>query len=296
MAAKHPAKCHFSRLGLFALPLWAMWSNEDLSIFRASEANARWPELFGKVAWSPGWQCAFLGSRIALTTLFAGHLLLHVSEHWNEGYYLAALTNWTLAVQVLYFYTGTLTTWKAQRREKSTREPGVSLPRYAKIHMILMYVAVPGSILVAIGFWPFVAVGLPGGRTVQYLTVFTHGADAVLSVVDLRLSGIPFHPRYGFFLMAYLFVFASWTLLHFAFKVGTKDGCRQYEEPERCPIYTVLDWHRPLLAAACCFAAVFVAAPLATLGVWACSKRMPQSTSVRKELPDASKSMEDMEV
>ena len=93
-----------------------------------------------------------------------------------------------------------------------------------------MHIAVPGSLLVGLGFWPLVAVGLPGGRTVQYLTVFTHGANAVLCILDLGVSGVPFSMRRGACLMTFVFAFACWSFLHFALRVGMYGGCERYEE------------------------------------------------------------------
>ena len=230
---------------------WNTGGNEThLTLMRASKKNASWPEIFGTSPWRPTWKRAFLAFRIALTALFSGHLLTHLLLHWDGGYYAIALTNWMLVTQVFYFATATLTTWMAQKAVATANHTSaVHLPLYAKVQVALMHIAVPGSVLVGIGFWPLVAaVGLPAGRTVQYLTVFSHGANTLLCILDLAVSGIPFSPRYGLLLMMFLFAFGCWSFLHFVFRVGMKNGCRRYEENERCPIYAVLDWNRPLVA------------------------------------------------
>eukprot|EP00930_Biecheleria_cincta_P016262 TRINITY_DN1329_c0_g3_i1.p1 TRINITY_DN1329_c0_g3~~TRINITY_DN1329_c0_g3_i1.p1 ORF type:complete len:195 (-),score=29.21 TRINITY_DN1329_c0_g3_i1:75-659(-) len=78
----------------------------------------------------------------------------------------------------------------------------------------------------------------------DYLGFFVHGVDAVLMLISLMISRIPYTWQNAGWLLVFGVAFLVWTLIHFQFRVGTLDGCTEYIRPE-CPLYKVLDWHKP---------------------------------------------------
>ncbi|CAE7258122.1 rost [Symbiodinium natans] len=192
-------------------------------------------------------------------------------------------TAWILLAQAIYFALAVFTTWKAQRTtqpvrsndaelvgstaKRIQRSEKVALPWFARLCVALMHLCVPGSLLVALGYWATFPAH-ESHAAIVYTTAFAHGISAVLALADLLLGGCAFALRYFFFLVVYMILFTSWSILHHVAKIGRLQGCRNYER-HACPIYPMLDWHEPVTTAVSCLVAVVALPLLMSLLVWA---------------------------
>ena len=103
----------------------------------------------------------------------------------------------------------------------------------------------------------------------EYITFFVHGINFALMMVDLFISRNVFYLKHVLFFFAYAIIYCIWSIVHFMAKVGTSSKCDDYPTDE-CPIYNVLDWHKPSAALIMSTVIVFCVVPLFQYPLWWC--------------------------
>ena len=98
-------------------------------------------------------------------------------------------------------------------------------------------------------------------KAASALSVFTHGVNFVVMLLDGWLSRQPYLISHGVYFLAYCLVYLAWSVIHGLSNIKTADG-DEY-------IYAVLNWRSSKGKAAMYATAVLViVAPLANLFFW----------------------------
>ncbi|CAJ1363313.1 unnamed protein product [Effrenium voratum] len=140
------------------------------------------------------------------------------------------------------------------------REEERSLPQVVAAALAISAIAQPFSFLVMVLYW---TVENPWAEdSPSYLDFFLHGISWVLMLISFLSSRIPLSCHHGGWLIAFGVACVVWTYFHFALRLGIPGGCATYVQPD-CPLYSVLDWHKPQVASTTSFLFLSVACPLA---------------------------------
>lgn len=182
--------------------------------------------------------------------IFLGHLCADVLQTAYDGeiqLYLVTVSRWTLLVQVadnmlqLYCAAIGLTALPNEKKEF------VEVPEAVSAAVALAAVSQPLSFLVVVWYWGF---NHTWGQeeTPSYLGLFLHLISWLLQLLSLAVSRVPLSISHGGWLVAFVVSFLVWSYAHYALRIGTPGGCKNYVQPE-CPMYSALDWHMPQVAA-----------------------------------------------
>ncbi|CAE7492163.1 PAM68 [Symbiodinium natans] len=171
-------------------------------------------------------------------------VFLTVQASWIEA--LSLVLQWVVAMMGFQYVQGHV------GHEVAPPEPSL-----VRISVALNSLSVPLSLTVAVLFW----VLIYHGGEVVYIDIFLHGINALLLVLNLLMTRVPFSCARAGWLFLYQLIYVGWTYVHFALHIGMIGGCwecpedamvsqchRVYPDDE-CPIYSVFDWHHPVLAA-----------------------------------------------
>jgi len=106
-------------------------------------------------------------------------------------------------------------------------------------------------------------------HTPDYLGFFVHGINFLLMLVDLFVGRSVFYLKHALFFFVYAGTFCIWSVVHYAADIGTYKGCNKYPKAE-CPIYNMLDWHKPSVAGILSIIILFGVVPLCQYPLWWC--------------------------
>ncbi|CAE7441680.1 unnamed protein product [Symbiodinium sp. CCMP2456] len=98
----------------------------------------------------------------------------------------------------------------------------------------------------------------------DYLGFFVHCISWLLTLISLFCSRIPFSCQHGGWVLMFGVAYLVFSFMHYCLKIGLPHGCTGYVQPE-CPIYEVLDWHKPEDVATVSFLTLGVAFPTAII-------------------------------
>lgn len=241
-----------------------------------SRENGLWPFIFGSSPWLPERSPAFFILRTVLAAIFVIHWLVDIIRNFSAGFWLIYLTHWSYTVETLYFCFSAYTTYAAytllkySSPEKSTDEMEViTLPWFVKVTWVLVHLAMPASLIVCILYWTLDNPVWALKEAPSYLNLFKHLFNFLLCIFDLCVGRNVFYLRHAGIFFIYVVAYVVWTGIHFASKVGTADPCTSYDTNE-CPIYTVLDWHRPTSSIILILIIFFVVVPCCHCPLWWC--------------------------
>jgi len=207
-----------------------------------------WPKVFATSPYaSPR---GYLICRSALAVIFLAHLLAHMIDRLADDglYYFIYLSHWSFVLETVNMVQllicdvlsmGALTARQYENRKGYIR-PSM------RAAMVIFCVAQPLSLLATVSYW---TLENPVWKVTHkdlpdYLGFFVHGVDSVLMLVSLMISRVPYTWQNAGWLLVTGVAYLVWTLIHFELRIGTLGGCTEYIRPE-CPLYEVLDWHKP---------------------------------------------------
>ncbi|CAE7943335.1 unnamed protein product, partial [Symbiodinium necroappetens] len=143
---------------------------------------------------------------------------------------------------------------------------GSQLPDPVSAGVAIFSLAQPLSFLSMVFYWtvekPIWAIqseDLP-----DYLGFFVHCISWLLTLISLFCSRIPFSCQHGGWVLMFGVAYLVFSFMHYCLKIGLPQGCTGYVQPE-CPIYEVLDWHKPEDVATVSFLTLGVAFPTAII-------------------------------
>eukprot|EP00811_Abedinium_folium_P011988 NODE_21105_length_768_cov_7.003120.p1 GENE.NODE_21105_length_768_cov_7.003120~~NODE_21105_length_768_cov_7.003120.p1 ORF type:complete len:205 (+),score=45.26 NODE_21105_length_768_cov_7.003120:72-686(+) len=157
-------------------------------------------------------------------------------------------------MQALYFlFAGYVTIAAHNQMLKGLNTTACTLPFAVRAMWTLQMLCVPFLIAVVLFFWVFVfAVAFEEETLWLEWDIGVHGINAGLFLTDIFLTRHILHTKHMLVLTGMLgLVFGFWSWVHHALEIGVPEAwaCIDYEV-QRCPIYEVIDWHKPTEAAA----------------------------------------------
>ena len=212
----------------------------------------------------------FLAFRATLFVLMLAVLCWSVSEAAIRNmtrFWLIYFTHWTLLFEVVYLgcalYTTAALRIPALERIAGTLPPtpgsSAGMPRHVKATCVLRAVVLPASFLVFALYWLLVFPYRPS--SVGALSVFVHGVNFLVMLLDGWLSRQPHLISHVVYFLAYVVLYVCWTIIHAVANIKRED--------EKEYIYAALDWrHKTLEAAIYMVAVVTIAVPLVHLFFW----------------------------
>jgi len=220
-----------------------------------------WPEMFTTSRVDPITYAIF---RALSTSLFVGHQLDHWWSFREEGWlYLVYMTHWTMILGTISECLLLHLSWKGM----ALRARHVEMPMLARLELVLWHVVQPFSSIVMILFWTswLLENPLEDLQQLNYIDFYAHGLGHVWLLLSFLISNVPFSFCTGFgSCVTYALIYMAWSLLHFFAKIGTARPCDVYPQNE-CPIYSLLDWHKPQLTIVIASLVCLVACPVACL-------------------------------
>ncbi|CAE7509772.1 PRODH [Symbiodinium pilosum] len=238
-----------------------LFKHDQIKLFGVSAANGRWKD-------SEHHGC-FLTGRFSL------FVLAHLG--WR---FLIYLTRWSFLLETIYILLAVYVTVQARTASKrqSTGDDGSSLhelyrlPRSVQAMALLWNLTFPVSILVCLAFWTLINPVWDMKIHPGYVVVFEHFLNMLLFMVEFLLNKNVFVLKHGVVLFAYALLYTTWTLIHYAAKIGVAPSMACHDYPlDECPIYAVLDWHHPWRTVIV-IAFVIFASFLIQLAVWKCTR------------------------
>jgi len=230
-----------------------------------------WPKAF---ATSPLLRPrAYLLLRALWALLFLGHFLALVIQRvileGESWVFFSKVTQWVFLAQVaesllsLVCAAGGVALLPVRYDEE---KEGSQLPDPVSAGVAIFSLAQPLSFLSMVFYWtvekPIWAIhseDLP-----DYLGFFVHCISWLLTLISLFCSRIPFSCQHGGWVLMFGVAYLVFSFMHYCLKIGLPHGCTGYVQPE-CPIYEVLDWHKPEDVATVSFLTLGVAFPTAII-------------------------------
>eukprot|EP00440_Ansanella_granifera_P021764 gb/GFBE01023627.1/.p1 GENE.gb/GFBE01023627.1/~~gb/GFBE01023627.1/.p1 ORF type:complete len:328 (+),score=44.06 gb/GFBE01023627.1/:1-984(+) len=253
-----------------------------------------WPKVFGT---SPKMKPrAYLAFRVFMVLIFVAHLVAHlVSRIITEGIgarYFIYLDNWCFILEtVLMVFMLLADVLSIGELPVSYEDEVKPLPSPMRVTVALFSVAQPLSFVVTVLYWTLEnpVWKMSAEELPDYLGFFAHGIDLVLMIINFVVSRVPYSCWNSGWLLLFGAVYLAWTRLHYELNIGTPRGCQEYIRPE-CPVYSVIDWHRPKDAAIAGACFLFVALPLCIalfLAIAVCRDNSDEKTDLMELEADA---------
>mmetsp|Transcript_7131 Transcript_7131/g.19550 ORF Transcript_7131/g.19550 Transcript_7131/m.19550 type:complete len:331 (-) Transcript_7131:411-1403(-) len=248
-----------------------------LKMFKSSDVNNRWPDVFGTSPWFPRLSPWLLVFRGTVAAIFVAMWIYCVAKSWQDGYWAIYLTHWSLSVETVYFLFATFTAWRARvillsREHDPTVHGNGRLPWFVSVTWVLNHVEMAASLLVALLFWTTVNPIWNLQYVPNFLGFFVHGINFLLCLTDLFVGRNVFYLPHVLWFLAYAFLYLLFSLIHYWAKIGiypTKDDGCDYP-PDECPIYGVLNWHKPTATGIIAAIILLCIAPLCQFPLWWC--------------------------
>eukprot|EP00931_Biecheleriopsis_adriatica_P095669 TRINITY_DN69274_c0_g1_i1.p1 TRINITY_DN69274_c0_g1~~TRINITY_DN69274_c0_g1_i1.p1 ORF type:complete len:285 (+),score=52.62 TRINITY_DN69274_c0_g1_i1:17-871(+) len=228
-----------------------------------------WPQAFG-TSWALP-HGALLTVRTAFAALFLSFFLWDSIDHWDDGYYFIYLTDWTLALETLYAVLLVVATFRAGKRlragdldgrylESGSSSDDEDVPLLMKIVFQLFVCVQPLCFLIALLYWTLLTPfwTLTPSTLPVWIEWVRHGANWILLLIDFWTSRLPFSVVYAIPIFFYGVSYVTWSYIDFSMRIG------RYHCPD-CPIYNVIDWHRPNATVPIVGGALFVGVPFVVL-------------------------------
>merc|ERR1711976_811276 len=106
----------------------------------------------------------------------------------------------------------------------------------------------PASFLVMCLKWTFLTPLWKLQSIPSFLDLFVHGINFFFCLGDIMIGRNLFYLPHVLWFYAYTFLYLVWTVVHYALRIGSFKPCTiggvDYPADE-CPIYPILNWHRP---------------------------------------------------
>lgn len=215
---------------------------------------------------------------------------LPIQNTWLAFIYL---TRWSFMLETVYWIVATIVSYWAlpqsadDDRRDYDRLPGqpTDLPPSVRLMYLLWVVAMPLSITVAFAYWTLIDPiwHLNPYVKINFFVFTMHFFNAVLFICELCLNRIPFHFKHATLFYVYALAYGIFSFICFELRIGVPPWlpCRSYRLKEYdslrdCPIYGVLDWHRPGFALFIILM-VLVAATLVSFLVWCATRARNRS-------------------
>lgn len=248
-------------------------------MFHDSRANRDWPRIFGSSPWFEPTSIVLVMTRFIFFAVFSWHLTWALLDASSPLWFIY-LTSWSLVVETLYFFFSFFTAFKAYGMLVIGELGDGTLPWYVTVAWILQHIAVPAGALVSALYWTFIDP-IWGSPDLSWRNCFIHAVNYLLLMVDLVLSWNVFYLKHVAWFYLYVLLYVIWTLIHYWAKMGTLYGCSDYP-PEECPIYGVLDWHKPSATGILGLMVFVVVIPALSYVLWWCVyKRRSMGALVR---------------
>lgn len=252
----------------------------------STNLGENWQSVFGHSPWNGPLadDRVFVGIRVALALLMVGVVawdLTFEAQIDAVKYFPVFLTNWTLLAVTGYtvlaaFATGAAVSSRgtnnnadddpiARARAEAARAGANAVPWYVRACWLMHSVALPASLMVVALFWSLVYA--PGKTKVHALTVFLHGINGVVMLVDLFVAQTPYFLAHGVYMWIYG---AAYTLFSYIYYAGGGETCGVTNGVAWCHkyIYTALDWGKPGRTGLLTAGTLLVAIPLTILFCW----------------------------
>lgn len=177
--------------------------------------------------------------------------------YWEDGYYFIFLTHWALLTQTLYSVCLAISTYRANQTKDKLIPGEEEVPDMTRFTMMLHGLSLPLALTVTIIVWTALtpvwklcifnsADDCKHIENVQYVMV--HLVNTIVLFATFLDGRLPFRFDMGGWFLAYCTVYSMWTILHFFLKIGKCPSCSPCTLPyprNECPIYDILDWHKP---------------------------------------------------
>lgn len=204
-----------------------------------------------------------------LAVVFVGHFIAHlVNRFATEGwFYFIALTHWACILETIYCVLLVLSDVIALSQLYVRPDmKKADMPMSLRATLALFSIVQPISLIVVVLYWTLITPfwTLTPQDLPDYLGFFVHGINFILLIINFFLGRLPFSCQNVGWMFLFALTFIVWSYIHFLLKIGTSDGCIEYTR-EECPIYSVLDWHRPTETLRLLAIIAFVALPVATI-------------------------------
>ncbi|CAK8985769.1 unnamed protein product [Durusdinium trenchii] len=112
--------------------------------------------------------------------------------------------------------------------------------------MLCFAVGQPISLLATVGYWILVWPEVQSGeQEVTYLSVYNHGINGLLLLVNFMISRMPYTSSNGGWVILAGLLYLAFTYVHFLLHLGMVKDCDGYEDKRDRPIYSQFDWHKP---------------------------------------------------
>lgn len=202
--------------------------------------NGRWPLLAKTLLF--GWT----------TSVMVDGLL----DYDPVSFYPAYLTNVSLIITVIYFFSSWLNT--VQSTLSSSSLDNTSVTFWHNISWALYALAAPAEIIVTAGYWGMEWDG--SMAVIGYRNIMVHGGVLLLVLFEGSfVNRIPLRLRHFAFLVFYLIGYFVWTLIHSVLEIGNPTTPEDDDS-----LYAVLQWKTdPLSTAKIAAIFMFVLAPIA---------------------------------
>ncbi|CAJ1369191.1 unnamed protein product [Effrenium voratum] len=220
--------------------------------------------------------CQMSFSQAEMALFFLVTLLVDGLETQDGLHFLIYLTRWSFILEALYFLVAVYVTLKARQATKRPDDSNTSqelckLPMSVRAMSLLWTLAFPTSVLVCLCFWTLIDPIWNQTMPVDYVTVCEHFVNMLVFLVEFLVNRNIFYMKHGVVMYIYAGLYSLWSLLHYLLKVGVAPhmACHSYPLDE-CPIYPVLDWHKPgrtIMVTA----GVVVMCVIIQLGIWKCT-------------------------
>lgn len=225
--------------------------------------------------------------------LFIGMWLYSFISAYTHGFWFIYLTHWSLTVETVYFCFATYTARQAQILIKesaaTTSQSDIfvstgheKLPWFVNATWILMHVEMPASLMVFLMYWTLDNPIYNLQYIPKFLGFFVHGINFFICLFDLFLGRNVFYLKHVGWFLAYSFLYVLWSLVHHWAKIGTYGSC-VVDDPtnmdsddgtkypaDECPIYAVLNWHKPTATGILSGIMLLCVVPLCQFPIWWC--------------------------
>lgn len=184
------------------------------------------------------------------------------------------LTNWSLTIQVLYFWFAVWTSRQADLMDSSDKPRSDKMPFYVRAAWLFQDIAIPGSFVVFVLYWVIVVPTETSSPTA--VSYFTHGVNFVVMLLDMYLSRQPYYLMHGIYMAIMGLTYLGFTYVHYA-AGGTDCRGNRY-------IYRNIDWNQQASTGNLLSTLLFLVVPVMNVAFWfLISQCFPQNFRVNPE-------------
>jgi len=168
------------------------------------------------------------------------------------------LTHWSLTLQVVYVWLSLFTSLRANAMKEGRIPKQEKLPWYAGLTWVLQDILLPLTFFV---FSLYFLLVLPAeGGNLKALSVFTHGVNFVIMLLDMLLSRQPYYLLHGFYVAFFVAGYTIFTYVYHKLQ-GTSCLGKPY-------IYKAVDWNDAKSTSIKIFFGFVVGIPIVNFAFW----------------------------